>query len=66
VCDIHPSAGKWETLTGEGGFGVHGVVDLGMIGSGERDRVVCRIVMEVVVVVEVRWMGGGSVTDVLL
>jgi hypothetical protein len=46
VCDIHPSAGKWETLTGEGGFGVRGVANLGIVGSGERDRVVRRIVME--------------------
>jgi hypothetical protein len=38
--------GKWETLTGESSFGVCGVADLGMVGSGERDRVVQRIVME--------------------
>ena len=47
VCDIHPLVGKWETLTGEGGFGVRGVGSLDMIGAGERDRAVRRIVMEV-------------------
>jgi hypothetical protein len=45
VCNIHPLVGKWEMLTGEGGFGVHGVVYLGMIGAGERDRAVRRIIM---------------------
>ena len=49
VCDIHPLVGKWETLRGEGGLGVRaGVVDLAMIGAGERDRAVQRIVMEFV------------------
>ena len=39
VCDIHPSVGKWETLTGEGGFGAcEELVDLGMVGAGERDE----------------------------
>ncbi len=32
---------------GEGGFGVRGVGCLDMIGAGERDRAVRRIVMEV-------------------
>ncbi len=45
VCDIHLLVGKWETLTGEGGFGVRGVVYLGMIGAEERDQAVRRIVM---------------------
>ena len=36
VCNIQPSVGKWETLTGEGGLGVRGMV-LGMVG-GEIDR----------------------------
>ena len=36
VCDIQPSVGKWETLTGEGGLEVRGMV-LGMVG-GEIDR----------------------------
>ena len=47
VCGIHPSVGKWETLTGEGGFGVHGIGCLDMIGAGERDRAVRQIIMEV-------------------
>ena len=51
VCDIHPSVGKWETLTGEGGFGLRGVGCLDMIGAGERNRAVRRIVMEVL------WVG---------
>ena len=51
VCDIHPSVGKWEMLTGEGSFGVRGVGCLDMIGAGERDRAVRRIVMEVL------WVG---------
>ena len=35
VCDNQPSVGKWETLTGEEGFGVQGM-DLVMMG-GEID-----------------------------
>ena len=46
VCDNQPFVGKWETLTGEGGFGAcGGLVVFAMIGAGERDRVVRRIVM---------------------
>ena len=60
VCDIHPSVGKWKTLTGEGGFGMRaGVVDLAMTGARERDRAVRRFVMEFV-----QWRSeeeGGSV-----
>ena len=41
VVDTQPLRGKWETLTGEGGFVVWRGVDLGMMG-GERDRVVRR------------------------
>ncbi len=44
VFDIHPSVGKWETVTGDGGFGVR-EGDLGMVG-GEREQVVRRIVMK--------------------
>ncbi len=44
VVDIHPLVGNWETLMGEGGFGVRGL-DLGMVG-GERDRVVRLIIMK--------------------
>jgi len=41
--------GKWETLTGEGGFGIcGGLVVFAMMGVGERDRVVRRIVMSFV------------------
>ena len=47
--------GKWETLTGEGGFGMYGVVDFGMIGAGERDQIVRRIVMNCFVGGEVKW-----------
>ena len=48
TCVWHPSfSRKWETLTGEDGFGVRGLADLGIVGSGERDRVVQQIVMEV-------------------
>ena len=39
VVDTQPSIGKWETLTGEGGFIVWHGVDLGIMG-GERDGVV--------------------------
>ena len=42
--NIYPLVGKWEALTGEGGFGVCGV-DLGIVG-GERDWVVQLIVVE--------------------
>jgi hypothetical protein len=57
VCDIHPSVGKWETLTREGGFGARGgLVVFCMIGAGERERVVRRIVMSFVFVgEEVKW-----------
>ena len=60
VCDIHPSVGKWETLTGEGGFGVcEEVVGLGIVGAGERDRAVRRIVMRLLFVCGVRkWREG--------
>jgi hypothetical protein len=46
VCDNHPSVGKWETLIEEGDVGVCGVEILGIVGSGVRDRVVRRIIME--------------------
>jgi hypothetical protein len=44
VFDINPLVGKWETVTGDGGFGVR-EVDLGMVG-GEREQVVQRIIMK--------------------
>ena len=54
--------GTWETLTGEGGFGVcEELVDLGMLGAGERDRAVRRIVMRLLFVCGVRkWREGVS------